>query len=645
MKHLLLILLLIASLSGKSQSTSQIDSLKNVLAKYSSQRTTFPSDTMRVRLLCAMAGQFNNPDSSLKYTKQAKNIATERNWVEGMYDSGFMVARDLYRKNLYYQALDVYFSLLTICEKNHFRKREAIVLRAIGDSYLYLYDYVLAKKNYRSSMAIFKSLNEYEEFADTQNNLAIVYNNTKEYATAIKLLNDCITYLPKIKGKWSAVSFYDNLSMSYNYCGKYDSSLKYSLKVLKKLDVLGNDNDSWKAQSMVLIGFRYLHLNQLDQALHYANLATKLLGNQAKERINLEELYYKIYKAKNDDKKALFYLENFKETENKKLKLEQEQISNSLKSLYNLDKEKSKVLLLNTSLEKENFQKKIGVFGIIIISVFLLFALWSFMNQKRKSKQIEQQKLAIEELNDSLEEKVNLRTQELSEANRELVTKNQEISEALYKGQSIERTRVASALHDNLGGSMAAVKWMLESIDTEKLSEDDKKVYQNALNITSEAYSDVRFMSHNFIPEVLAQLGLQDSVKKLCQEISQTKKLKMDFEDKTFSEFTHQIELEVYSICLELITNILKHSKANEAKILMQEDDYFLTIIVNDNGVGMTEKDVNGKGLKNIRKRLEAIKGTVEFERFADGKSTFSMTIPLTMKEEYMTPPQHENVT
>ena len=93
------------------------------------------------------------------------------------------------------------------------------------------------------------------------------------------------------------------------------------------------------------------------------------------------------------------------------------------------------------------------------------------------------------------------------------------------------------------------------------------------------------------------------------------------------------------------ITNILKHSKANEAKILMQEDDYFLTIIVSDNGVGMTEKDVNGKGLKNIRKRLEAIKGTVEFKRFADEKSTFSMTIPLTMKEEYMTPPQHESVT
>ena len=638
MKHLLLILLLIASFSSKSQSSIKIDSLKNLLAKYPSKRTTFQSDTMRVRLLCAVAEQFNNPDSSLKYAQQAKTISTERNWIEGMYESGFLHGRGLYHKNLYYQAIDIYFGLLTLCEKNHFRKREAVVLRAIGDvNFRSEKNYPLASKYFKLSMAIFKELKEYEEYADTQNNLATVYINDNKPREAIKLLEDCLTYLPYIKGNWSEISFLENLGIAYNFLKEYDKALYYALQAERKIHKIDDNHNDWKAQTPIIVGFIYQRKGDFKNAIYYANMAKSFLPNDGKGQTDLNKLYYESYKLKKNYAKSLYYFELLKENEDKSSLLEKNRVLESLKSVYDLDKEKDKVILLNATLEKENLLKKIGLIGLAVISLFLIFAYWSFVNQKRKNKQIEAQKLAIEELNNSLEVRVNLRTQELSIANQELTTKNQEISEALFKGQSIERTRVASALHDNLGGSMAAVKWMLESIDTERLSEDDRKVYQNALNITSEAYSDVRFMSHNFIPEVLAQLGLQNAVKKLCQEITQTKKLNIDFEDKTFSEFTHQIELEVYSICLELITNILKHSKATEAKILMQEDESALKIVVTDNGIGMSEQDINGKGLKNISKRLEAIKGILEVKSIVNEKSEFLLTIPLAMKEEYMT--------
>ena len=587
-------------------------------------------------MLCALAEQFNNPDSMIKYANQAKLIAKRVNWVDGEFESRFRVGLSLHRQNLLYQAIEVYLNMLILTEKNKFKKREAIVLRAIADTYKDIPNLEYAKKNYLLSMQIFKKLKEYEEFADTQNNLAIAYNNDRQPKKAIILLNDCLKYLPYIKGKWSEINFYENLSMSYNILEKYDIALEYSLKAFKKVEKLGSGHEEWKSDSMLMIGFLYHKMGQNLKALYFSNLAKNILPNGGKENIDFNELNYLIYKAKNDFSISLSYLEIFKKLEDSKTKLALTQEIESLKSTYDLSKEKDKVQLLNTTLEKENLQKKAGWIGLIIISGFLIFAYWSFVNQKKKNRQIEVQKLSIEELNDSLERKVIARTKELSEANQELIKKNQEISEALFKGQSIERTRVASALHDNLGGSMAAVKWMLESIDTEKLSEDDKKVYQNALNITSEAYSDVRFMSHNFIPEVLAQLGLQNAVKKLCHEISQTNKIQMSFEDETFSEFTHQIELEVYSICLELITNILKHSKATEAKILMQEDKSALTITVMDNGVGIMEKDINGKGLKNIIKRLEAIKGTIEINSIANIQSSFILTIPLVMTVEYM---------
>jgi signal transduction histidine kinase len=586
--------------------------------------------------LCAIADKFNNPDSTIKYAQQAKDISKRLHWVDGEFESGFRVGRSLHRQNLLYQAIEVYFELLTLTEKNHFKKRKAIVLRAMGDSNRQLPNFRLAHKYFRLSMQLFKELKEYEEFADTQNNLAIAYNNDSQPEKAIILLKNCLTYLPYIKGKWSEINFYENLSMSYNILGKYKTALEYSLKALKKIELLGDEHKEWKSDSMLMIGFLYYKMGQNSKALFFSKLAQNLLPNHGLNDSDMNDLYYRIYKDKNHYLKALKHLELYKKAEDVKTQLTLNREIESLKSSYDLEKERDKVLLLNTNLEKENLQKRIGIAGLIIITGFLIFAYWNFINQKRKSKQIGEQKIAIQELNNSLENKVLQRTQELSEANQELIRKNQEISEALFKGQSIERTRVASALHDNLGGSMAAVKWMLESIDTEKLSEDDRKVYQNALNITAETYSDVRFMSHNFIPEVLAQLGLQNAVKKLCHEISQTNRLQMSFEDKTFSEFTHQIELEIYSICLELITNILKHSKATEAKILMQEDESTLTITVVDNGIGMNEKDKNGKGLKNISKRLEAIKGKIETNNIANIHSCFILTIPLAMTVEYM---------
>jgi signal transduction histidine kinase len=638
MKHLLLIILFLSPLSLKAQSPKTIDSLKTVLSKLPTRQSSYQTDTTRVRILCAIADKCNNPDSTIKYAKQAKLVAKRLNWVDGEFESGFRVGWGLSQTNLYYQALDIYFGLLALTEKYHLIKREAIILRAIGNCYTYIPDYKLAKINFINSMNIFKNLKEYEEFADTQNNLAIVYTNDKQPQKAVPLLKNCLKFLPHIKGKWSEISFYLNLAVAYNYLNDYNSAQHYALKAVSKTKQLGHDNDVWKSQCMIITGFVYQRIGDYVNALNYAGIAKKCLPNEGKEDSDLNDLYYQTYKSKLDYQKSLYYLELFKKSEDKKIHLEQSQILVSLKSLYDLNKEQDKVLLLNSSLEKENFQKKVGFGGLIIISGFLVFAYWSFVNQKRKNKQIEEQRFAIQELNNSLENKVIARTQELSNANQTLIQKNQEISEALFKGQSIERTRVASALHDNIGGTITALKWMLESIDVKKLSEADRKIYKNALNIASEAYSDVRFMSHNFIPEVLSQLGLQGAVKKLCQEICETKRLEMSFEDYTFSEFSHQIELEVYSICLELTTNILKHSKATQAKILMQEDDLGLEIIVSDNGIGINNEDVNGKGLKNIHQRLEAIKGTIEVNSIFNEISCFTMRIPLVMTAEYMNP-------
>ena len=65
----------------------------------------------------------------------------------------------------------------------------------------------------------------------------------------------------------------------------------------------------------------------------------------------------------------------------------------------------------------------------------------------------------------------------LRSKNLQLTAKNREIEQALYKGQNIERKRVASELHDNLNTKLAALRWRLEAIDISVYNETDQKIH------------------------------------------------------------------------------------------------------------------------------------------------------------------------
>ncbi len=61
--------------------------------------------------------------------------------------------------------------------------------------------------------------------------------------------------------------------------------------------------------------------------------------------------------------------------------------------------------------------------------------------------------------------------------------------------------------------------------------------------------------------------------------------------------------------CLELVNNIIKHSKATEAKIELSHFEKQIKLIVSDNGIGVFKNDSDGKGMKNVKARVESLNG------------------------------------
>jgi signal transduction histidine kinase/ligand-binding sensor domain-containing protein len=238
-------------------------------------------------------------------------------------------------------------------------------------------------------------------------------------------------------------------------------------------------------------------------------------------------------------------------------------------------------------------------------------------------------------LSDTLEDRVHARTAELLKANEELRQKNEEIQQALVTGQTLERKRVAAELHDNLGGLLSAVKLNLEILNAEHLSEPERKLYENVLAMVSNACLEVRNISHHMLPEVLEKYGLEAALQRYVYSINTARKIHLELDlfglDKRLDK---QIEASIYPICVELITNILKHAQATTASLQIVHSQNEISVIAQDNGKGLhPEKNQEGMGLQNIQSRIEAMRGTYRVDSVPEKGTTITIDIPLKKRK------------
>ena len=263
---------------------------------------------------------------------------------------------------------------------------------------------------------------------------------------------------------------------------------------------------------------------------------------------------------------------------------------------------------------------------LLIISTILIFHPIDFSN-KRAVIQILQNMAILApplglsyylatkfELNrKSLTEKL-VEVQALSlEKETSLLRQNAELQAALLQGQTTERKRVAADLHDNLGSSLTALGWSLEAINSPKLDSFQRKVYDNLRSMLNKAHTEVRLLSHSLLPEELQKQGLQATLENFIESIDHNNTIHFSLAFAgNFPRLSPKIEFELYSICLELINNMIKHAQASEGNIDFELEGNKLTLTVSDNGRGLKDNNTAGMGLKNIRERVESLNGQWE---------------------------------
>ncbi len=210
-----------------------------------------------------------------------------------------------------------------------------------------------------------------------------------------------------------------------------------------------------------------------------------------------------------------------------------------------------------------------------------------------------------------------------------------DLSGRLINAQEEERKRVARELHDDLNQRMA-----LLSIELEQLGQ---KIPQNQNNLRSrirdlrtkaqEISTEIHRMSYQLHPSKLDHLGLNAALKSFCDEISVSQDLNIEFSHQGFpATLPNDVTLCVFRIAQESLRNVIKHSGAREARVVLEKTDEMVRLTVSDTGCGFdTESDKikRGLGFISMRERLRLIGGEIAIHSQRSQGTQINVTVSL----------------
>ncbi|WP_109097700.1 sensor histidine kinase [Aquimarina sp. AU58] len=332
---------------------------------------------------------------------------------------------------------------------------------------------------------------------------------------------------------------------------------------------------------------------------------------------------HKIYKTKGDSTKSLYFYNKYLINELRNNQAKNLQIVSEFETKYQTaEKEKEIVQLLNTNLKTEASRVKnrnllIGSLSLILVGSIFVFLVYK--NTKRKQRIAEQER-------------------EIQIQKTEKLLKEQELTaiDAMISGQEKERQRLANELHDNLGSTLATVKLHFQHLqhnrDNPKV-EHVEELYTKTNALLDEAYQKVRTIAHEKNSGVMANQGLLPAVKKLGKKVSNGDGLHIEVQGYGLQErLDNTLEISIFRMIQELITNTIKHAAASEIHISLTNHDSLLNIIIEDNGKGFDAKVLpkkEGMGLRNIEKRVEHLQGTFEIDSTIGKGTNIIINIPI----------------
>lgn len=199
-----------------------------------------------------------------------------------------------------------------------------------------------------------------------------------------------------------------------------------------------------------------------------------------------------------------------------------------------------------------------------------------------------------------------------------------------------ERRKIADQLHDEVNGLLALASLNVSSALENGVGDGqaEKKLVKTH-DILTTVSSTVRAISHRLTPLALERYGFRQAVEELAESVNVAGKVRVETVVVGFDQPGSPAALlhnDLYRITQELLQNVLKHARATSARLEIIEHDDRVTLIVEDDGVGISETETpDGQGLATIRSRVAYLNGHLEISRKPEGGTMVVVEVPLSV--------------
>jgi signal transduction histidine kinase len=220
---------------------------------------------------------------------------------------------------------------------------------------------------------------------------------------------------------------------------------------------------------------------------------------------------------------------------------------------------------------------------------------------------------------------------ELLEAKKQL----EQVNEYQIKAIEEERAAISLQVHDELGQSMTALKmdlsWLKQHLTG---NEATTTKIEQMVNMTNNVIKKVQRISSELHPGLLDDLGLVAAIEWYCREFSERTGIPCQLDLEEPVEQVATINLALYRVFQEAMTNIIRHAKAKKVSIQLLADPE-ITLLIEDDGIGIQEEKVNSShsfGLIGMRQRIRQRGGTIYLTGNPEKGTKVEVSIPYPVK-------------
>jgi two-component system NarL family sensor kinase len=188
-----------------------------------------------------------------------------------------------------------------------------------------------------------------------------------------------------------------------------------------------------------------------------------------------------------------------------------------------------------------------------------------------------------------------------------------ELAQRFMRIQVSERRGFSRELHDGINQLLVSCKFRIELAGNKLKRENNIELVQDELlkasDLISLTINEVRQISHNLRPTLLDDLGLDSALRSLIDQFSERTGIKVEYRFQVTGEVADEVEISIYRLTQESLTNIEKHAEASVVKLILLKRNQKIEFECKDNGKGIVGNPEPGIGFINMRERLELIGG------------------------------------